>query len=423
MSHLPHSALSWLSGFSTSDLSTSGWTPTDPPGSRQTHTDPPGSRSGPWTPTDPPGARKSWTHTDPPGSPRPPSAQSWPQPSPAPVPRTGIDPAWTYMNSGTLLGQALRKSRAKIVRPSDQLLNPLDEQAAVQRGKAVKGSHLWRWAPEFRVAAVTHDLISRFQVHDRTLWLLNPQPGQQGLRIKATPVFALPDPVLLLDIPEQVDKVLRAATEREDRLPEILSQASDFWPFFESITGVRLQAAPRMAELLDVANGWTLHLLMALKHQVAALRPVQCSSLVMPVIPTPGHGAVPSGHATVAAFMSELLHTLMPHQAGSQRPEQLDRLARRIAFNRVVAGVHFQADSQAGYALGTQLARLMRTMAGHPGGPPRALDAAEVLAPPYELPELGARPAFTAGDYAVRTVPTLRDLWQQAQAELAEQRV
>ena len=52
-----------------------------------------------------------------------------------------------------------------------------------------------------------------------------------------------------------------------------------------------------------------------------------------------------------ALLLSELLYP-----AGDARRSALDRLARRIAFNRVVAGVHFPIDSAAGSALAHQLA-------------------------------------------------------------------
>jgi hypothetical protein len=249
--------------------------------------------------------------------------------------------------------------------------------------------------------------------------------------LKAILLLQLPDSLQHVDMQEQLDAVLRAAVEREDRLPEILSQASDFWPFFESVTGVQLAQAPAFAELLRAAQDWVLGLLMLLKHNVAAYRPVQRSSLVMPLIATPGHGSLPSGHATVAAFNAELLRLLMYRDGPDARVQALDRLARRIAFNRVVAGVHFPVDSQAGYALGRQLARTLSALAGNAADSPGELTSDDVLRDRFRLDELapGELAAYAVKAPAGRQLPAptpaaaLVILWQQAQTELARLRV
>src|SRR5205814_8691547 len=85
------------------------------------------------------------------------------------------------------------------------------------------------------------------------------------------------------------------------------------------------------------------------------------SSRVHPVIRTPAHGSLPSGHATIAFFVSCLLSSLLkltPGDTGLKGAKwrQLFRLAHRIAQSRVVAGVHFPMDSLAGRMLGETLA-------------------------------------------------------------------
>jgi hypothetical protein len=170
---------------------------------------------------------------------------------------------------------------------------------------------------------------------------------------------------------------------------------------------------------------------MILKHQIAALRPFQRSSLVLPLIPTPGHGSLPSGHATISAFTSELLCQLLydnPKLAGrnshvdEQRAAQVDALARRIAFNRVVAGVHFPLDSLVGYQLGRQMAHLVAALAGQADHPPLALGPKEIVMKPFELHELGDRPAPDAA-YKTAKAPTVATLWAEATAELSRVRV
>jgi PAP2 superfamily len=198
------------------------------------------------------------------------------------------------------------------------------------------------------VQAVLADLVWRLRVESRVLKYTS--TGQASLSFD----FATPSDIWWLD---QIDKVQRAAIEREDRLPEILAQSDDLWSFFRVVLGIDTGTSPILEELLAVAWKWATPLVMALKNDVAAQRPVHWAPRVLPAIATPAHGSLPSGHATMAALTAEILSQLM--FGGDQthpRVQQLDRLVRRIAFNRVVAGVHFPADSSAGYALGLQLA-------------------------------------------------------------------
>jgi len=399
----------WLSGDGPGGAALGPWT----------HTDPPKAGSGSWTHTDPPKAGSGgWTHTDPPRAGHALAPAVWP--SPAPGPGAGMHPDWVWSSGEALLGQALRVSRDKILRPADQAWPAARLARAAATGAPVGGSHLWRWDPEFRVKAITCELLGRCQVLGPALWLVDPGPDPAAPALQSTRIFSL-NGLHAVDMDEQVDKVLRAAVEREERLPEILSQASDFWPFFQSLCGLRLSAAPRFAELLNVANDWALQLTMGLKHAVAMRRPFQTSSLVVPVIATPGHGSLPSGHATMAALTSELLALLL-HPTGDPRADALDRLARRIAFNRVVAGVHFPVDSVAGHALGTQLARLLAALADPGQTMPGAMDA--VFTQAHTLDEIGQRPAGAAAVQQARTpAPLLSELWQQVRKELRTLRV
>lgn len=438
------SVIAFLSGLGSEFTNTNptgknaGWTNTNPTGHNAdwTHTNPPGSpHSASQTHTDPIGSDASTTHTNPPGSPKPrlgfdPRAlQSW----------EGLDAPWSYSNEQTLMMQALRKSRAKITRLAD---------SRASAAANPKSQPLWRWAPEFRSEAVSGELHSRVQVHGRSVWLVaaaSAKDTDQTTDLKAQRLIdiptkqdlqaAQPKPPAKLGykLDEQIDSVMRAAVEREDRLPEILVQTQGLWPFFESITGVRLDRAPAFFDLLIAVERWTLRVLMQLKHHIAAARPVEVSSLIMPIIDTPGHGSLPSGHATQAAFNAELLGLLLYHDAQGnplaaphERMQLLDRFARRVAFNRVAAGVHFPVDSQVGYWLGRQLALAVAALA-EPKNKAHALKHVAVsalLQGDCKLPELTAdsRPPMPKGKdiIAPEPCPALAMLWAQARRELNE---
>ena len=86
---------------------------------------------------------------------------------------------------------------------------------------------------------------------------------------------------------------------------------------------------------------------------------------IQPIIQTPGHGALPSGHATEAYALATVLTHLYGQAEGdaylnlaweeADAPSQRFKLAARIAINRTVAGVHFPIDSAAGCVLGVTL--------------------------------------------------------------------
>ena len=54
--------------------------------------------------------------------------------------------------------------------------------------------------------------------------------------------------------------------------------------------------------------------------------------------------------------MAAILKNLTGAPVGSERADQLTKLAARIGENRVVAGLHYPEDIAAGSALGTRLA-------------------------------------------------------------------
>lgn len=357
-----------------------------------------------------------------------------PMPTEPTIPWAGIDPDWVWEGGAdALLAQALRKVRNRIVPPRD----PRQPGSALEAplGQAAT-SALWRWDGQYRISAAVAELLGRLVIQGYNLWWV-PSPSRQLEEppAAATSLFTLSPPGPRFDYSEQIDAVLRAAVEREDRLPEILTQANDIGVFFDAITGIDRAQAPRLRELLDTAWEVATHLVMALKNNVGQWRPFQRSGRVVPVIETPGHGSLPSGHATMSMLAAEILSALLypePHP----RRSALDALARRIAFNRVVAGVHFPMDSFVGAELARQLARVF--VAAGTGGPLPAPEKCIVRRDSRltELPLLptgvGAAPPPPPDD-AVPTAdpievprteaPVWQAMWAAAKKEVDQRRV
>src|SRR5690606_16546135 len=116
-------------------------------------------------------------------------------------------------------------------------------------------------------------------------------------------------------------------------------------------------------EILGIVTNVTKLVEMRIKHALACRRANEYSSQIQPMIQTPGHGTLPSGHAAEAFVQAIILYRLV--RIGSGGDAQIDksdpsfvqlmRHAERIATNRVVAGVHFPVDSVAGMVLALTL--------------------------------------------------------------------
>ena len=76
---------------------------------------------------------------------------------------------------------------------------------------------------------------------------------------------------------------------------------------------------------------------------------VQHPILVVPMF-TVGDFSYPSGHATGMELQARILEQLFP-----DKRDALLRRARQVADSRLVAGVHYTSDTEAGLALGDLL--------------------------------------------------------------------
>ena len=145
------------------------------------------------------------------------------------------------------------------------------------------------------------------------------------------------------------------AALREDRANEILAQLSPPLASWSAIVNLHPARKKKTLELLDVALRFATVVEMRIKHALNCPRPVDYSPQIQPMILTPSHGSLPSGHSTEAHIVAHILAALLPAGANPLWQTQLAKLAERIATNRVIAGVHFPVDSAAGRVLGVTL--------------------------------------------------------------------
>jgi acid phosphatase (class A) len=113
-------------------------------------------------------------------------------------------------------------------------------------------------------------------------------------------------------------------------------------------------------------------IVMCLKLHFNAARPSQICPAVVPMFDQPRTASYPAGHSLQSYLISYVLLRVMPEVPQSKKPEAqsiegeelrpwavnhggLFALARRVADNRVVAGVHFDIDSEAGFLVARKI--------------------------------------------------------------------
>jgi hypothetical protein len=249
----------------------------------------------------------------------------------------------------------------------------------------------------------------------------------------------------------QLDRVLHWAVLREDRSSEILTQVVPPVGYTTSILGLNEDSHKYTIELLTTAQRFAMMVLMRVKHGFACPRPHEYSPLVQPMIEAPPFSAFPSGHATETYMFATVVRLLTQSSRWTSLLDlQLQKLAARVATNRVIAGLHFPVDTMAGRMLGETLGEFFvhlcvdrcDAIAGHVAGPgwtERTFDGIRVNAlsdfDPFErmddiadsAPSGGPQPA---GPYAANvgrprhqpkqpaSCSVLQWLWERARTEM-----
>jgi membrane-associated phospholipid phosphatase len=157
---------------------------------------------------------------------------------------------------------------------------------------------------------------------------------------------------------QQIPLVISWAQLRNERATEILAEIDPQYAFWSSIVYLHPERTRHTLELINMVLQFCVYVEMRFKHAFGCYRPVEYNAEVQPMITTPGHGSFPMGHATQTYAVTYVLRRLLQLDASSNFQwviDQLDRLSARITTNRVIAGVHFPADSMAGRMLGVAL--------------------------------------------------------------------
>jgi hypothetical protein len=163
-------------------------------------------------------------------------------------------------------------------------------------------------------------------------------------------------------------KELRDLVEyRAGVMAEALAQRSSFIGYFAGILDFDLTAYRNTFLLCEAMMSVGQFLAVRWKREWKRARPSRLDPALVPPIAVPGHAAYPSGHATQALLMALVLEQVLPLNIVQPPPSmqfQADRgplraMARRIARNREVLGLHYPSDSVIGQILAVRALPLL----------------------------------------------------------------
>ncbi|MGO4175694.1 acid phosphatase [Bosea sp. TAF32] len=167
--------------------------------------------------------------------------------------------------------------------------------------------------------------------------VLKPPPTQDSAQTKA-----------------EIGEVL---TIQVTRSPEMEAQAQadaveDIWRF-ANVMGPAFKAdsLPVFSAFFDRVVATEGAVVDPAKDSWKRPRPHQASPLVKPVVKISNSGAYPSGHTTVGTLMGIVLSNMVPEK----RTEIMDR-AWAYGWNRVIGGIHYRSDIEAGRIAGSVIA-------------------------------------------------------------------
>jgi len=153
----------------------------------------------------------------------------------------------------------------------------------------------------------------------------------------------------------EIDRLkILAVTERPEALGEIIEQDQNFQVDWLQLLMIDGSTHPHTLLLMKLAARVGEVVMICYKRQFAKSsarpRPSQLLPTLYPPVPVPGHAPYPAGHALIGHLTSICLAELRP----ALRPVLVE-LARRVWFNRMIAGLHYESDCLAGVNVAQQV--------------------------------------------------------------------
>jgi acid phosphatase (class A) len=209
------------------------------------------------------------------------------------------------------------------------------------------GANVFPLRPDFIAVPTPHDLAMREfppGAWDVDLYSLKILPEFFSLNWKTTQPAVDWRNFTNAQIDQEIQLLLnRGAADRPKRIEEIVRQDQNFQEYWLQLLMVTPHSHPATFKVMKLAARVGEVLMMHWKPFYNRPRPSQICPTLLPPIPVAGHASYPSGHSLISHLTSLCLADVIPGKAAA-----LDALARRIADNREIAGLHYPSDTQAG---------------------------------------------------------------------------
>jgi hypothetical protein len=205
----------------------------------------------------------------------------------------------------------------------------------------------------------------------KTFFLLS---GNQ-FRPPPPPAFGSPEFLAALAEVRQISDTRTAAQDANAKywnFPGGTYTPPGYWNEEATTLAVRYRLNEReTAHLLALMNMVSFDAIVAsheAKYFYWLLRPTMADPAITLSFALPNFPSYPSNHATISAGMAAILGATFPAEAS-----RLDALAEEAAFSRVLGGIHYRFDGDAGIALGRAVAAwaLTQDVNGHEPFVPR----------------------------------------------------
>jgi len=196
-------------------------------------------------------------------------------------------------------------------------------------------------------------------------WFNTATPGWRAKyrTVATTAPFQTPQSMTQAALQDQAVQILQLALERDNRFVEIIDQDDGEGAMNYTLGMLKIEPGRNPATNLMVRVGRRIgeQVAMCLKGDFMSPRPSQLCPAITPMIEPPATPSFPAGHAVqsylIAYLLGYCLQKLPQHyfpaapSYANQATGSLFSLAARISQNRIVAGVHYPIDIEAGIAV------------------------------------------------------------------------